>query len=107
MFLIDLKNNIVVDVVISEKYNNINIYEYKYLDNNNILDYTYRFIINNKKIWFKLDKNNNQIKRVINKDISYISSLHNEDKIDSFIKHLNNVCKNENIKQEIIKSLKF
>lgn len=132
MLYIQLKNNLIEDVKIVEKYNNKVIfeltnkkkekkikiekskYEYKYKykkeyeykrDYTNF--YTIKFIFINGTIWYKINQDTDIIKRCIAKECSFLMTgiYESKEKYQKIINLLLSLCKKEEVKIELLKEI--
>lgn len=118
MLYIQLKNNLIEEIKIVEKYNNKVIFE---LTNKKVenkydkqkyeykIDYTYtiKFIFINGTIWYKINQDTNIIKRCISKECSFLMTgiYESKEKYQNIINLLLNLCKKEEVKIELLKEI--
>lgn len=121
MFYILLKKNNVVDIKIVETYNNkvifelqslieekkiniINGIDYTDIKKNYIDSYNIKFVFVNGKIWYKIGKDIDVIKRCIIGECSFLITgiYETSDKYKKIINLLLKLCKSEDVKKTLI-----
>lgn len=105
MFYTSLKHGYIEDIKISEVLNNKTIFELNYIESLN-KQRNYKFLFIHGRIWYKIDFNNEIIKKCINNEASFLinGKYETDDKYIKSVKLLLRICKNEEVKKEIIRN---